>query len=240
VQETPYRINRIRRQLTGLTKASACSLNAILKFDCPESPHCVYNEKVALRIGQTLHIPLADGVLTTTGDGPAFACLEIGSPGLSLPNIDQSRIGKITRQYLEEAAALTVFDVLVGNRDRMLNLKASVVTPHIKIFRGFDHADALLNIEEDPWRSIERLRSDDLIVKFHPFYGYIPFELLYRWAERIASMEDVYIRECCLFSKTFRAVTVEMQEALAEAMVVRKKLLQAIFDNNEAYIMRPL
>ncbi|MDD2737184.1 MAG: hypothetical protein PHF56_24890 [Desulfuromonadaceae bacterium] len=89
---TPYKIHKIRRQLShGTTKASACTLNAVLKFDDIESPHCVYNEKVAVRLGQTLHVPIAAGVLTTTGDGLAFASLHIEAPGLALPNLIPSR-----------------------------------------------------------------------------------------------------------------------------------------------------
>ncbi len=46
--------------------------------------------------------------------------------------------------------ALVAFDVWIGNRDRGRNLKASVVTPHLPVFRAFDHSHALLNIEATP------------------------------------------------------------------------------------------
>ncbi|GAM09051.1 hypothetical protein OR1_01325 [Geobacter sp. OR-1] len=237
MQETPYKIHRIMRQLShGCTRASKCTLPAILKFDCDDSPHCVYNENVVVRLGQTLHVPIADGVLTHTGDGPAFASLEIGSPGLSLPNVIDSRIERIARTYPGEAAALTAFDILIGNWDRKQNLKASVATPHIKLFLGFDHSHALLNLKEDPWDSIKCLGSTDLTVRFHPFYGYVDLDILHWWAERIAATPDAYIRECCMMGKTFRAVTEDLQEYLSQALVKRKNLLPSIIAENEPTI----
>ena len=68
--EPTYRIRRIySRRVKGSTQASQGTLDAILKFDGEESPHCVYNEIVALRLAQTLHVPVADGALTLTPDG---------------------------------------------------------------------------------------------------------------------------------------------------------------------------
>lgn len=238
MQESPYKIHRIMRQIShGSTRSSKCTLPAILKFDCEESPHCVYNESVVVRLGQTLHVPIADGVLTHTGDGPAFASLEIGSPGLSLPNLVESRIEKIARTYPDEVAALTAFDILIGNFDRKQNLKASIATPHIKVFLGFDHSHALLNLKDDPMESIQCLGSNDLAVRCHPFYGHLDWDMLYWWAERISSTPDNSIRECCLMGKTFRAVTEDLQRMLADALVCRKQLLPSIISENELTIM---
>lgn len=230
---TPYKINRIRRKIsTGVTAASLCTLNAILKFDCDESPHCVYNELVATKLAQTLHLPIADGVLTSTGDGPAFASLEVASPGLSLPDMLESQCGKASSIYPKEAAALVAFDILIGNNDRGRNLKSSLTTSHIKIFKAFDHSHCLLTIEEDPKQSIWRLGCGELIVSHHPFYGHIRQTLFDDWIKRIVDMDDIYIRECCQMGKTFRAVTEDLQQMLADALIKRKTYLRTIVDRH--------
>lgn len=230
---TPYKIHRIRRRTkTGVTAASLCTLNAILKFDCDESPHCVYNEHVATRLAQTLHLPVADGVLTSTGDGPAFASLEVASPGLSLPDMLESQRAKTANLYPNEAAALVAFDILIGNNDRGRNLKASLATPHIKIFKAFDHSHCLLTIEEDPEASIRRLHSCDLIATYHPFYSHIRHDLLNDWVIRISAINNLYIRECCQMDKQFRAVTEDLQKKLSDALIKRKSELPAIISKN--------
>jgi len=83
-----YKIRRITGiRKNGVTVPSLCTLEAALKFDSTESPHCVYNEYVAHRLAQTLHAPVAEGVLTNTGDGQAYASLMLHSPGINLPDV---------------------------------------------------------------------------------------------------------------------------------------------------------
>ena len=235
---TPYKIHRIRRQLShGITAASACTLNAILKFDGLESPHCVYNEKVAVRLGQTLHVPVAAGVLTTTSDGPAFASLHVEAPGMNLPNIIPSRAANVAQQYPREAATLMLFDILIGNYDRSGNLKASVVTPHISVFCAFDHSHALLNIEADPYKSIARLDSEKLIAEYHPFHGHLKGSVLDDSLKHLSLCDESYIKECCFFGKTFRAVSDDLQEKLANALARRLKNLPAIVARHRAKLV---
>lgn len=230
---TPYKIHHIRRRTkTGVTAASLCTLKAILKFDCDESPHCVYNEHVATRLAQTLHLPVADGVLTSTGDGPAFASLEVASPGLHLPDMLESQRAKAANIYPNETAALVVFDILIGNNDRGRNLKTSLATPHMRIFKAFDHSHCLLTVEEKPEDSIRRLTSGDLIATFHPFYTHVRQNLLDAWVGRVSAVDDLYIRECCEMGKTFRAVTEDLQQKLADALIKRKSDLSGIVGRN--------
>lgn len=226
---TPYKINKITRPLShGCTKASACTLKAILKFDGLESSNCVYNEKVAALLGQTLHVSIAQGVLTCTGDGHAYASLEIGSHDIALPNLSRSRIKKAADIYPNEIASLTAFDIFIGNWDRRGNVKACTQTSQIPVFSGFDHSHALLDIEKTPKNSLSRLKSNDLIVKFHPFYGRLDIKLFTNWIARISDIDDIYIHECCTFGKIFRAVTPETQKSLAKALIWRKNNLKDI------------
>lgn len=228
-----YKIRGIRKKsFPGITAPVACSLDAILKFDSAESPYCVYSELVALRLAQTFHIPVASGVLTTTGSGEAYASIELGSPGLRLPDLLPPQFANAASHYSEEAAALVAFDIFIGNWDRGSNIKASLVTPHLPIFQGFDHEHGLLGVEDDPLKSITRLATADLIVRSHPFFGHISGGAVIKWADRIAQTDDAMIRECCELKRPLRAVTIDIQGDLADALCKRKLNLSQLISSN--------
>lgn len=172
-----------------------------------------------------------------TGDGHAFVSMEIGSPGLPLPDATPSRRRRIAEQYPDEVAALLAFDILIGNSDRGDSIKVALETPHIRLFAGYDHSHALLNIEEDPHRSIERLADDqDLILQFHPFYRLVQPQHLHEWLVNIGRVPDERVSACCLYSRPFRGVTEDMQTALANALIRRKNSLWDIVDREESTI----
>jgi hypothetical protein len=228
---TPYRIHKIMPQRStarGVTKPATCTLHGILKFDCPESPHLVYNEFVALRLAQALRIPVADGVLTLAGDGYAYASLEVAMPGLDLPDMRTSDYAKVAARYPSQAAAILAFDYWIGNRDRGGNVKAAMIAQHMPLFRAFDHQFALLDIDGDYGSSIKRLGSDDPIVKFHPFSEAIAKEHLQPWLRRIECLSHEVITSCCVFAQPFRTVTPGTQTALSNALQVRARRLANI------------
>lgn len=234
---TIYAIRKIgRRKNKGSTLASVCTINAILKFDGPESPHCVYSEFVALKLAQTFHIPVADGVVVSTGAGQAYASLEVTSPGIDLPDLLRSQFKRAASLYPDKAAALVAFDLWIGNRDREENLKASLVTPHVPLFRGFDHSHTLLNIESSATKSIERLRKGELIVDDHPFYKLVTYDNLRGWVDRIASLPSHYIDECCKFGRSFRNVDERVQARLARALDDRRHKLYQLIDSHTSTI----
>ncbi len=77
-----------------------------MKFDGEESPHCVYNEAVAVRIAQTVHAPTADGVLSVSSGGPAFVSLAMTARPDRLPNVHWGIRHAVALKYPEEFAAL--------------------------------------------------------------------------------------------------------------------------------------
>jgi len=214
----------------------ACSLDAILKYDSVESLYCVYNELVALRLAQTIHMPVADGVLTSMGSQEAYASIELAAPGLRLPDLLPTQYANAAKAYKDGSAALTVFDIFIGNWDRGSNIKASFVTPHVRIFQGFDHEHALLGVESDPLDSIKSLDSMDLIVTGHPFYGHSDLIKMSKWYERIKEIDDALIRECCVLGRPLGAVTTDMQNGLAVALCNRKNYLHGIVVKNMSTI----
>ncbi|MDA8151215.1 MAG: hypothetical protein M0003_00640 [Acidithiobacillus sp.] len=232
-----YKIRSISSsRKSGITVPSLCTLDAALKFDSTESPHCVYNEYVAHRLAQTLHVPVAEGVLTTTGDGQAYASLLLHSPGINLPDVLDPQLDRIAHMYPDMAAALVAFDIFIGNGDRARNLKAALVTPHVRLFAAFDHSHALLGVESNPKNSIRKLTEGELVVRRHPFYGRVQTVFLEGWISRIVALPDGYIRECCGMGKPFRAVSEELQQFLADAMIKRKVALPAIVQGHASFI----
>jgi hypothetical protein len=232
-----YKVRSIRNKKSdSITKPLACSLDAILKFDGINSPCCVYNELVALRLAQTIHIPVATGVLTITGAGEAYASIELSSPGLRLADLLESQYAEAAAQYPEKAAALLVFDIFIGNWDRYSNLKVIFVTPHLRLFQAFDHEHALLFVENDPMKSIEALGGMNLLVDPHPFYGKFQRTPLLKWAERIMEIDDVMIHECCELGRPLGTVTTDMQKSLANALCQRKNNLEQIIKENDDLI----
>ncbi|MDX8400704.1 MAG: hypothetical protein R8K20_10725 [Gallionellaceae bacterium] len=203
-------------------------MNAILKTDSNESPQCVFNEKVATNLAQTLHIPNAAGVLADM-DGPtAFASLEIAHPGINLPNIRKSWIQLTATTFPNYVAALVAFDILIGNTDRFQNIKVSLFTPHMEIFTAFDHSHALLQPCVDPAQSITQLQSPALIADTHTFYGLVKTNALAKWALRISTAPDYMIEECCIIGKPLNSVNTHTQKQVADALVWRKNNLPQI------------
>lgn len=237
MEPTPYKIHKIMRQLsTGSTKPFACSVNAILKYDCNESPQAVYNELVAVRLAQILHIPIANGLLTDRDGADHFASLHIGRSNEKLPPLQDYQLKAVAFRYEDEVAALTAFDIFIGNQDRRGNIVASVVSDH-RIFGGIDHGMALLSVEHLPANSLEKLGSGKLIVEFHPFYRYVSGAALTAWASRIATAEPRDIRECCYCAKDVGSVPIDIQERLADILLQRKINLPAII---ATHIRRPI
>lgn len=234
MQPPTYLVRRILRKTgSGATVSSYCTLDAILKFDCDETPHGVYNELVALKLGHMLGVPVASGVLTNTMDGQTFASLQLGSPGMTLPNVQESYLPLVAYNYPCEAAALLAFDVLIGNVDRNTNLKAAVSSPHLRVFAGFDHGVSLLGVDEGANESLSRLDSGELLLVLHPFFGLVSQSDIENWGQRIANLSKEQINECCIFGKAFRGVSLAIQQQLAHVLFKRAGQLPRILAENQ-------
>jgi hypothetical protein len=216
----------------GVTQPHSSSLSCVTKFDSAESPRCTFNEAVAVRLAQTFHIPVADGVLVAAGAGMAFSSLELGAPNIGLHQ-GAGRYDDIARRYPHAAAALVAFDILVGNTDRGGNIIASLASPHFNLCRGIDHSHALLGIEVSPTDALERLASYDLIVRHHPFFGLIDEVLLQTWVHRLSTLPSYYLRECCEFGRPVGMVSPELQAEVADALVSRQANLPEIVRRHE-------
>lgn len=233
-----YSLRRLAKShLDGVTRPVSGSIDAVVKFDGPESPHCVYSEMVAVRLARVLGIPIAEGVLTQVGTRQGFASLRLASRGWAATNVPMRQWPVVASRYPEGVVALTIFDIFIGNDDRGGNFTASVVTPHLSLFQGFDHSHALLCCRRSAPQSVRALRGAELIVKNHPFYRLIQRKLLGSWVERIAALPDEYVNECCILGQPVGAVSCQTQAGLGRALVVRKNQLHAIVNAHLATIL---
>lgn len=218
-----YIVRRILREVgKGITSPVAATLDGILKFDSDESPHAVYNELVAQRIGERIGAPIVAGGLTVVVGGEAFASLKSGSPGMVLPDFQTIQGNKVAKAYPQQTASLLVFDVFIGNWDRRGNLKAATVSPHLQLFAAFDHGHALLSADKDVNLSIARLAAQDPIAVPHPLAGVADQWEINRAIERIKRLLDEDIQSCCVLGSPFRGVPLDVQQRLSQALCARR------------------
>ena len=233
-----YSLRRIySKEIKGITNPQFCTINAVLKSDGIESPQCVYNELVATNVAQTLHIPNAMGVLTKENNDHNFASLEIAKPSTPLPNVRLSWFKDAAKLYPDQAAALVVFDIFIGNSDRYQNLKVSLFNENNPIFCAFDHSHSLLHPFYSPKEAINLLHSDKLLATKHPFYGLIECHRLYEWCQRFMEASDYLIRECCEVGHTLNTVDEITQRKLADALVWRKDNLLHIIKKHRIHCL---
>ncbi|WP_157655791.1 hypothetical protein [Burkholderia ubonensis] len=210
--------------MKGATQPALGTLDAVLKFDSVEFPALVYTELVAQRLGSALGVPLADGVLSFLGNAYAYASLMVAPHGLTLTKLSRRCADAVATLYPDEAAALTVFDLLVGNWDRADNVMVALGATPIRMFVAYDHSHALLHVDSDRSASIARLGCGDLIVRYHPFFGRVERERLLLWASRIASLPS-YMWQACVNVGTLPGIAADIPNALSTALQRRAHLL---------------
>jgi len=235
---TQYTLRRVwERSSKSSTRVAMGLLDAFIKFDNPGAfPHNVYNEIVALRLGQKLGIPLADGAIVNSQSGPAYASLAICKSGVELPDLMTYWFGLCAERYPDEAAALAVFDIWIGNFDRERNIKVNLVPKDVKVFRAFDHSHCLLGIATTREEALRRLSTPDIIVVTHPFYGHLSKQLVQRWIARFEGLQAALIDESCSHAPLSRTVSPGTQKKLAHALKARRRVLAEIVETESLRI----
>lgn len=232
--EPRYRIVRVgKKPLIGITTPVRAHIGAILKADSIESSECVYNEWVATRLAQLIRAPIALGLLAKRDGSTVFASLQVIADEPTLPDVRRSQIYRIAQRYPYWVAGLVAFDLWVGNDDRAFNLKATLLGVSPPLLCGFDHSHALLNNDETVDLSIHRLKSGELIVGSHTFYGRVRYRYFTEWLKRIENISDASIAECCDAGQTINRVDHKTQNNLAGALIVRAKQLREIVNRHD-------
>jgi len=174
--------------------------------------------------------------MTDKDGGDAFASLHVGRSDEKLPTLQEYQYKAVAFRYPDEMAALTAFDIFIGNRDRNRNFIASLVTTN-RIFGGIDHGMSLLSVEDEASKSLIRLENGELIVNNHPFYRLVDGARLIAWAERIASADPRDIEECCHCTTPIGSVLIGLQLELAEALLTRQSRLPDIISSHNRFLI---
>jgi hypothetical protein len=75
----------------------------------------------------------------------------------------------------------------------------------------------------------------------HPFFktASVTIDKTFQVASRIAKLPEEMIVNSCVFGEQFRSVTLDQQERLAEALLIRRKVLPKIIRDNRSTIFSP-
>lgn len=232
LQPVPVRLRRLGKEVgAGSTAPYFCTVGGILKFDSvTDAPHCVYDELVAMRLGIALGAPVAMGALVAAERGEGFVSLMIGASHFRLPDLHESQWREAAAAFPNHAASLLAFDIFIGNIDRASNLKVDMRRKSLNFFAAFDHSHCLLDRDLNIRQSLAELASDELLVDEHPFFRQpdIREKHVMDYVRRIGELPESLIRTACVLGEPLRQVSVEIQEALAEALCHRKKRLRHI------------
>lgn len=219
-----YKIRELNRKLPGgsMTEPVRGTLDVILKQDNENSPTCVYNELVALRLAQRLGAPLAMGVPSVGDGGAYFASLMVGGLSINLPNISSARrMASVAKRYPADAAALFVFDVWVLNNDRANNLKANLTAAELHLVAGIDHEQTLLGTRGDMKDSLEALEKLDVPIQ-HPLRAHVSAKFVDQWTSRIRALDDEAVVDTVVLGFSVSGVHARTQRKLADVMKIRR------------------
>ncbi len=218
-----YKIRKLSRKLPGgsMTEPVHGTLDVILKQDSDQSPTCVYNELVCLRLAQRLGVPLALGVPSVADGGTYFASLIVGGLSINLPNISAKKMASVAQRYPDEAAALFVFDVWVLNDDRANNLKANLTPAEVHLVAGIDHEQTLLGTRADMNDSLRALGNLE-VPNQHPLRAHVAAGIVEQWVARIVALDDAVVDDAVVLKFRVGGVYERMQRKLAAAVKTRR------------------
>lgn len=223
---TWYKVKTLRGRVSSLsmTEPVRGTLDAVLKQDSDNSPACVYNETVALRLAQRAGVPLAMGVPSVGDGGVYFASLMVGGLSISLPNLSRKRMEGVAKRYPTEAAAIFVFDVWILNDDREHNLKANLTQNPLHLVAAIDHEQTLLGRYGDMLQSLDALEQLE-VPRNHPLGGHVQRQRVDRWVAQMQAMSDDSIDDALVLGYSVGGVHERSQIRLAKAMKQRRDAL---------------
>lgn len=223
-----YKIQKLGAKMpSSMTEPSRGSLEVVVKQDSDNSPCCVYNEMVSLRLAQRLGIPLAMGVPAIGDGGVYFASLVVGGLSVSLPNVTAKRMAAVAKRYPVESAALFVFDVWTLNDDRLENVKANLTPAAIHMVAGIDHEQSLLGARGDIQASLDALEAGE-IPREHPLEPYVRGTDVNRWVAEIGAAPDDWIDAAAILGHSVNGVHDRSQKKLASVLKSRRDRLSEL------------
>ncbi len=205
------------------SSTGACygDLEAVVKRDTPDAPAQVYCEYVAARLAALLGINVAVGVLVPHATGLMHASLSISQVANPLEIVDFENLKEFISHHPVEAARLAVFDLWIGNADRVGNVLASMGKTVDDVVAGIDNGACLLNTESTKEESLKLLRNENE-PNYHLFGQVHPWLFCEELIERIESLPDLSINDACIFNDTVGSVMLPEQAEIAEILKWRR------------------
>lgn len=208
---------------TDHSSTGACygDLEAVIKQDTPDAPAQVYCEYVAARLAALVGINVAAGVLVPHSTGLMYASLTVSQVARPLEKVDVTNLTEFRQRHPVEAARLAVFDLWVGNADRVGNVLASMGLTMDDVVAGIDNGACLLNAENTSAASLALLH-DEKQPNFHLFGTGHPWVYCEEIVERIERLPDLTIDDACVLGDTVGSVMLPEQAEVSEVLKWRR------------------
>lgn len=205
------------------SSTGACygDLEAVIKRDTASAPAQVYCEYVASRLASLVGINMAAGVLVPHSTGLMYASLTVSQVGRPLHKVDLTNLADFRWRHPVEAARLAVFDLWVGNADRVGNVLASMGLTMDDVVAGIDNGACLLNAENSSAASLALL-NDEEQPDFHLFGTGHPWVYCEEVIERIEGLPDLAIDDACVLGDTVGSVMLPEQAEVSEVLKWRR------------------
>ena len=141
-----YRLSRrLGTMAEGATGAHLGEVQAIIKQDHATARVQVYSELVAHRLAALVGVDVATGALVAHDTGLKYASLRLANIAAGATVIEtEEQFEQASQRYASQFARIAVFDLWIGNEDRVCNLMASIGPDAENLIVAFDHGRTLL------------------------------------------------------------------------------------------------
>ena len=226
-----YRLKQHLRTVgEGATQAHYGEVEAIIKRDHAEARAQVYSELVANRLAALVGVDVATGALVAHGTGLKFASLRLANMGRGATSIEtEEQFRRASSRYADQCAGIAVFDLWIGNEDRVGNLIASIGPNAEYLIVAFDHGRTLLGCIDGVFEALDYLKNPDL-PNTHPMAGTLDYGRCKLMVQRIQNIEEDLIYEVCDLGDTCGSVMPVDQTQLGKALVERREFLPRVVE----------
>ena len=190
----------------------------------------MYSELVANRLAALVGVDAATGALVAHDTGLKFASLRLANIAAGAIRIEtEEEFERASSRYASQCARIAVFDLWIGNEDRVGNLLASIGPNAEYLVVAIDHGRTLLGCIDGVDEAMKYLQSSDL-PKSHPMAGMLDRAHCKEMVERIRNVRVEWIYEVCDLGDTCGSVMPVDQVELGEALVERREFLREVVE----------
>ena len=175
-------------------------------------------------------VDVATGALVAHDTGLKFASLRLSNIAVGATCIEtEEQFERASSRYASQCARIAVFDLWIGNEDRVGNLMASIGADAEYLIVAFDHGRTLLGCIDDAFQAVDYLKNPDQ-PNSHPMTGTLLRSHCELMVQRIQNIEEALIYEVCDLGDTCGSVMPVDQIQLGEALVERRAFLPEVVE----------